>query len=354
MPLSLDVLNSALQDLKGPLVLTVDEKTPFFAWLKKAGKITADKGTYIQRMIMGGGPSQFIAIRNGGETLDTTRTEQIKQIVVGTQRYGCAIAIPGLDMEVSEGKLGAVKLIKQYPAAQLAMLAIDLDRFFLTGVSNGKVISTAECQGWNTLNGEKTFATGITGVTNGLIDFAAPASQTDTVQGLAKSTSYNYVNQYGQIVGGWAAAGRKTTMKTYRQCARFNTAGPDKGPDMMFADDDTYANIETEDRTLVRTEYVQADIDKGIAGLHRRWANADLVAAQNLVLSDFTGDATNGLIYLLTNGGIEKVVYKDLDFSPFEDRIANQDNVVSKGVGQFAILSQNLAILGAVTGGANP
>jgi hypothetical protein len=351
---SLDVLNSALQDLKGPLVMTVDEKTPFFAWLKKNGKITSDKGTWIQRNLMGGGPSQFIALRNGGETFDTTRTEQIKQIQVGTQRYGCAISIPGLDLEVSEGKLGAVKLIKQYPAAQLAMLAIDLDRFFLTGVSNGKVISTAECQGWNTLNGEKVFATGITGVTNGLIDFVAPASQTDTVQALAKSTSYNYVNQYGDIVGGWAAAGRKTLNNVYRQCARYNTAGPDMGPDIMFADNDTYGNIEAEDRTMVRTEYTQTDSDKGLKGLHRRYLNADLVCAMNLVLSDFTGAPLNGLIYLLTNGGIEKVVYKELDFSPFEDRIANQDNVISKGVGQFGILSQNLAILGAVTGGANP
>lgn len=354
MPVSNDVLNSTLQDLKGPLLMSFEEKVPLFNWLKKASRTSSEKGTWIQRLLMGGSPTSGIALRNGGETFDTTRTEQVQKILVGTQRFGCAIAIPGLDLEINDGKLGAIKLIKEYPAAVIAAMAIDLDRYFLTGVSNGRFLATSECQGWNTLNGEKVNATGITGVTNGLIDFAATTSQTDTVQSLAKSTAYNYVNQYGNIVGGWAAAGRKTTTKVYRQCARYNTSGPDKGPDIMFADDDTYANIETEDRTLVRTEYVQSDIDKGIAGLHRRFLNADLVAAQNLILTDFTGAPVNGLIYLLTSSGFEKIDYKTFDISNFEDRIANQDNVVAKGLGQFALICPNMAVQGAVTGGANP
>lgn len=325
-----------------------------FNWLKKASRTSTEKGTFIQRLLMGGASTGLIALRNGGETFDTTRTEQVQKIMVGTQRFGGAIAIPGLDLEINDGKLGAIKLIKEYPAALIAAMSIALDRYFLTGVSGNSVLPTSECSGWLTLNGEKTLSAGITGVTAGLIDFAAPASQTDTVQSLAKSTAYNYVNQYGQIVGGWAAAGRKTTSAVYRQCARYNTAGPDKGPDMMFADDDTYANIETEDRSIVRTDYVQADIDKGIAGLHRRYLNADLVAAQNLVLTDFTGDAVNGLIYLLTSSGFEKIDYKPFDISNFEDRIANQDNVVAKALGQFALICPNLAVQGAVTGGANP
>jgi hypothetical protein len=354
MPVSLDVLNSTLQDLKGPLVRTVDEKTPIFDWLKKTNRNVAAKGTWIQRNIGGMSPTQGIALRNGGETFDTTRTETVQKIMVETQRYGCAIAIPGNDLEINDGKLGAIALIKEYPQAVLAALARDLDRFFLTGVSNGNFLPTSACQGWNTLNGEKVFSTGILGVTNGLIDFAATTSQTDTVQSLAKSTAYNYVNQYGQIVGGWAASGKKTTSAVYRQCARYNTAGSDKGPDIMFADDDTYANIEAEDTSRVRTEYVQTDIDKGIAGLHRRWNNADLVCAMNLILTDFTGDALNGLIYLLTSSGFEKHTYKEFDISNFEDRIANQDNVVAKGIGQFALMCPNLAVQGAVTGGANP
>jgi len=305
-------------------------------------------------MLMGGSPSSMIGLYNGGETFDTTRTEQVKIIKVGTHRFGGAIAIPGLDLETNNGSLGAIKLIKEYPASVIAAMAIDLDRFFLTGVSNGKVLATSECQGWNTLNGEKVFSKGVTGVTNGLIDFVATSSQTDTVQDLAKSTAYNYVNQYGQIVGGYAANGRRTIMKTYRQCARFNFAGPDVGPDMMFADDDTYANIEAELATRVRTEIVQKDADEKLGSLTLPYLGGTLVAAQNLVLSDFTGDAVNGLIYLLTSSGFEKIDYKKFDISNFEDRIANQDNVVAKALGQFALVAPNLAVQGAVTGGANP
>lgn len=354
MAVSLDVLNSTLQDLKGPLLMSFNEKTPLFRWLEKTGRTSSEKGTWIQRMLMGGSPSQMIGLYNGGETFDTTRTEQVKIIKVGTHRFGGAIAIPGLDLETNNGSLGAIKLIKEYPASVIAAMAIDMDRFFLTGVSNGKVLSTSEMQGWNTLNGEKVFSKGITGVTNGLIDFAAPALQTDEVQSLQKSSAYNYVNQYGQIVGGYAANGRRTIMKTYRQCARFNMAGPDVGPDMMFADDDTYANIEAELATRVRTEIVQKDADEKLASLTLPYLGGTLVAAQNLVLTDFTGDAVNGLIYLLTSSGFEKIDYKKFDISSFEDRIANQDNVVAKALGQFAFVAPNLAVQGAVTGGANP
>lgn len=354
MAVSLDVLNSTLQDLKGPLLMSFNEKTPLFRWLEKTGRTSSEKGTWIQRMLMGGSPSQMIGLYNGGETFDTTRTEQVKIIKVGTHRFGGAIAIPGLDLETNNGSLGAIKLIKEYPASVIAAMAIDMDRFFLTGVSNGKVLSTSEMQGWNTLNGEKVFSKGITGVTNGLIDFAAPGSQTDEVQSLQKSVAYNYVNQYGQIVGGYAANGRRTIMKTYRQCARFNMAGPDVGPDMMFADDDTYANIEAELATRVRTEIVQKDADEKLASLTLPYLGGTLVAAQNLVLTDFTGDAVNGLIYLLTSSGFEKIDYKKFDISSFEDRIANQDNVVAKALGQFAFVAPNLAVQGAVTGGANP
>ena len=354
MAVSLDVLNSTLQDLKGPLLMSFNEKTPLFRWLEKTGRTSSEKGTWIQRMLMGGSPSSMIGLYNGGETFDTTRTEQVKIIKVGTHRFGGAIAIPGLDLETNNGSLGAIKLIKEYPASVIAAMAIDMDRFFLTGVSNGKVLSTSEMQGWNTLNGEKVFSKGITGVTNGLIDFVAPSSQSDTVQDLAKSLSYNYVNQYGQIVGGYAANGRRTIMKTYRQCARFNMAGPDVGPDMMFADDDTYANIEAELATRVRTEIVQKDADEKLASLTLPYLGGTLVAAQNLVLSDFTGDAVNGLMYLLTSSGFEKIDYKKFDISNFEDRIANQDNVVAKALGQFAFMCPNLAVQGAVTGGAQP
>lgn len=354
MAVSLDVLNSTLQDLKGPLLMSFAEKTPLFRWLEKTGRTSSEKGTWIQRMLMGGSPTQMIGLYGGGETFDTTRTEQVKIIKVGTHRFGGAIAIPGLDLETNNGSLGAIKLIKEYPAAVIASMAIDMDRFFLTGVSNGKVLSTSELQGWNTLNGEKVFAKGVTGVTNGLIDFAAPSTQTDEVQSLQKSAAYNYVNQYGQIVGGYAANGRRTIMKTYRQCARFNMAGPDVGPDMMFADDETYANIEAELATRVRTQVVQKDSDEKVASLTMPYLGGQLVAAQNLILTDFTGDAVNGLIYLLTSSGFEKVDYKKFDISSFEDRIANQDNVVAKALGQFAFIAPNLAVQGAVTGGANP
>jgi hypothetical protein len=354
MAVSLDVLNSTLQDLKGPLLMSFAEKTPLFRWLEKTGRTSSEKGTFIQRMLMGGSPTQLVGVYNGGETFDTTRTEQVKIIKVGTHRFGGAIAIPGLDLETNNGSLGAIKLIKEYPAAVIAGMAIDMDRFFLTGVSNGKVLSTSEMQGWNTLNGEKVFAKGVTGVTNGLIDFAATSAQTDEVQSLQKSAAYNYVNQYGQIVGGYAANGRRTIMKTYRQCARFNMAGPDVGPDMLFADDDTYANIEAELATRVRTQVVQKDSDEKVASLMMPYLGGQLVAAQNLVLSDFTGDAVNGLVYLLTSSGFEKVDYKKFDISSFEDRMANQDNVIAKALGQFAFVAPNLAVQGAVTGGANP
>ena len=123
MAVSLDVLNSTLQDLKGPLLMSFNEKTPLFRWLEKTGRTSSEKGTWIQRMLMGGSPSQMIGLYNGGETFDTTRTEQVKIIKVGTHRFGGAIAIPGLDLETNNGSLGAIKLIKEYPASVIAAMS---------------------------------------------------------------------------------------------------------------------------------------------------------------------------------------------------------------------------------------
>ena len=353
MPVSLDVLNTNLNDLKGPLLMTFKEKTPLFDWMNKRKKINPTKAPQIERLLVGSAPVALDAVRTGGETFDTTRTENIKKLYVGTQRFAGAIAIPGLDLETNDGPLGAIKLIKEYPAAVIAAHAMALDRFFLTGVSGNAVLSTAACQGWNTLNGDAVFATGIPGVTNGLIDFAAPSAQTDTVQGLAKSTAYNYVNQYGDIVGGYAASGRYTFGKTYRACSKSSTLGPNTGPDICFADDETYANIEKEDLTRVRTTVVQGDIDKDLSAMRRVFLNMELVAAQNMVLTDFTtAAALNGVAYLLSSQGIEMHVFKEFNITPFEDRIANQDNVVAKMLGQFGIVVPNMAVHGAVTGGA--
>jgi hypothetical protein len=65
-------------------------------------------------------------------------------------------------------------------------------------VSNGLVFQTAELRGLLTLNGQNGSGIG-TGVTNGLLDFQATTAQTDTVQDVAKSSTYYHFNQYNDI-----------------------------------------------------------------------------------------------------------------------------------------------------------
>lgn len=351
MAVNVDLLNTTLADLKGPIEHTLEEKSPIHDLLVKSGRVSTDKGILIERTIMGGSPAQGTGIFNGGEILDMGRTEQTHKIQLQTHRAVIPINIPKLDMKQNDGKLGALKLIDIYPAGVNKLLPGDFDRFLFSGVSNGRVLATAQMTGWNTFNGQKTFASGKVGVTQGLIEFGAPSGQNDTTQNLLKSSSYGYVNQYGAITS-YALDGDKTYRGVYREVARYNPTDMNAGPDVVFMDYDSFALYEQDQKAHVVVKVTQDKTDKSGNLLELTMGSARVIAAKNIVLTDFTGAAATGLAYFFTLEGIEWVWFQKPEMSDFDDRVPNQDVVTAKIEMQGQIVVTGMRMQGAVVGGA--
>lgn len=350
MAVTVDLLNSTLADLKGPIEYTFEQKSPIHDMLSKKGKVSSDRGTLIERTIMGAAPTTGTGIFGGGETFTFARSEETHKIQLQTHRVVVPISIPKLDLNQNDGKLGAMKLIDIYPAATQKAIPQAFDRFLFTGVSGDAVLSTAAMSGWNTLNGQKTFASGKIGVTNGLLDFVAPASQSDTVQNLAKSTSYNYVNQFSEITG-YAADGKRKYKGLIRETARY-LPGANAVPDVLFLDFDSYAFVEEDADDHVRITMTGDKMDSAGSAMELTLAGVRVIAAKNIVLTDFTGSAAEGVGYLLSLDGFEWVWFQKPTLSNFTDNVHNQDVVTAKLEMQGALLLRNMRCQGTIVGGA--
>jgi hypothetical protein len=348
-----DVANSVLYDLRGPLEDSFAQKTPLFQWLEKRGNISTTKARYVEGGVMGGSSAQATGVYVGGEALDTNRTEQSHNWQIAPHRLVSAISLPKKEMIFCEGRAAMTNLMKKYPESHIKGMANDFDRFFFSGVSNGISVQTSELQGFNTFNGQKTWARGILGVANGAFRFEAPASQTTAFQNLARSSAYYWYNQYAESTA--AADVKKVVKQQHRKAARFNKHGNgNQGPDIIWCDDDTYAIFEERQDTQVRIVKVQDAMDDGgnSAATEIPIYNAKLMAAGNLLLTDFTGAAASGICYGVTSEDIEWQWYQKPTMSDFEDRIANQDAVIAKYEMMGMLIFNNLLTHFAVVGTA--
>jgi hypothetical protein len=351
-----DVANSVLYELREPMEAAFEQYTPLFDLLKKRGNVSTDKARFIEGGVAGGSTAQAKGIYSGGEPLDTTRTEQSHNWQIGPHRLVTAISLPKKEMILTSGRAAMVNLVKKYPELHIAGLANDFDRFFFTGVSNGFSVQTAELQGWNTLNGQKTWTRGITGVGNGALRFEAPASQTTAFQALARSSAYYWYNGFAESTS--SATLKSALKRQQRIAARFAMPmkGGGKGPDVIFCDDDTYGIMEERQDAQVRLTKVQDAMDNGSnpADAYIPINTAKLMAAQNLLVTDFTGAAASGICMGLTTNDLEWVWYQNPTISDFDDRIATADSVIAKYEMMGALLFKRLTTHFAVTGTARP
>ena len=125
------------------------------------------------------------------------------------------MAIPQRELDrAANTKLTAIKFLQDYPALTTEKIRQNLEEFHLTGqvFSPDPVLDSTALDGFMCLNGQFVSSAGVTGTSNGVLDFIDPASQTDVVQDLAKSKAYGYYNQYKQI-SSWSADGAVHTLK---------------------------------------------------------------------------------------------------------------------------------------------
>lgn len=353
MSISTELLNTTFADLRGPLVNSFVRSNELFDALDKKARMPMEGGTYIERSFSGGAPARGVGVYVGDELLNMTRRQQIRKYQVEPHRLVVAINIPKRELNQNSGKLAVIRLIEQYPQSTMEAAKADINKFLLTGTSRGLVFQTAELSGLLTLNGQ--FSSGIgTGVTNGLLDFESPSTQTtsaQSVQGVTKSSTYFHFNQYNDI-SSWTGNGITQLRKTYRQCAHY-AGGPGKGPDLVIMDDDTFTNFEDSRRDNVRVSIVDDKIDKsntlglsiGLAEVH---SSIDLDRTD----SPFTGVADDGITYMLNTDYIEFPMLEAPNITEFKERVGDQDVVTALFSMQGNMICTKTVAQGVVSGGA--
>ena len=348
MSISTEVLNTTFADLRGPLVNSFVRSNELFDALDAKARMPMESGSYIERTFTGGAPARGVGVFVGDELLNMTRRQQVKKFQVEPHRLVVAINIPKKELLYNSGKLAVIRLIEEYPQTVMEAAKADINKYLLTGVSRGLVFQTAELKGLMTLNGQ--FSTGIgAGVTNGLLDFAAPASQTDTVQSVAKSSSYFHFNNYLDIAT-WATDGLIDLRKVYRQCSHY-AGGIGKGPDLVVMDDDTYANFEETRRSQIRISMVEDKTSKSnMLGLEL--GVAKVYSSIDLDRNDFSGAAADGVTYMLNTDYFEFPMHEAPQIGKFEERVGDQDVVTALFSMQGNLICTKLPAQGAVSGGS--
>ena len=351
MTISTELLNSTFADLRGPLVNSFVRSNELFEALNAKARMPMEGGTKIERSFSGGAPARGVGVYVGDELLNMTRRQQIRKFSVEPHRMVMAINIPKRELNQNSGKLAVIRLIEEYPQTSMEAAKADLNKFLLTGVSRGLAFNTSELLGMLTLNGQKSSGIG-TGVTNGLLDFVAPASQTDVVQGVKKSSSYFHFNQHNDIAT-WATNGMQVMRKTYRQCSHY-AGGVGKGPDLIIMDDDTYTKFEDDRASNVRVTLVDDKVDKsntlGLSlGLASVTSSIDLDRTD---ASAFTGDPAGGITYMLNTDYIEFPMLEAPNISEFKERVGDQDVVTAIFALQGNMICTKLVAQGCVSGGA--
>jgi hypothetical protein len=348
MAITTEVLNTTFADLRGPLVNSFVRSNELFDALMSKARMPMEGGSFIERTFTGAAPARGVGIFVGDELLNMTRRQEIRKFQVEPHRLVVAINIPKKELMFNSGKLAVIRLIEEYPKTTMDGAQADINAYMLTGASRGLVFQTAELRGLLSLNGEVTTGIG-TGVTNGLLDFATPATQTDPVQGVAKSSTYFHFNQYNDITA-WATNGLTNLRKTYRQCAHY-AGGMGKGPDLVVMDDDTYGNFEESRLNLVRVKVVEDKTDKtNMLGLDL--GVAKVYPSIDLDRSLFSAPANDGVTYILNTDYIEFPLAEAPKISDFKERVGDQDVVTALFSMQGNLICTKTPAQGAVSGGA--
>lgn len=348
MSISTELLNTTFADLRGPLVNSFVRSNELFEALNAKARMPMEGGTKIERSFSGGAPARGVGVYVGDELLNMTRRQQIRKFEVEPHRLVMAVNIPKRELAQNSGKLAIIRLIEEYPQTSMEAAKADLNKFLLTGVSRGLAFQTSELKGFLSLNGQVSDGIG-TGVTNGLLDFLAIGSQSDSVQSVTKSNTYFHFNQFNDI-SAFATNGITQLRKTYRQCAHY-AGGIGKGPDMIYMDDDTYTNFEDDRRNNVRVTLVDDKIDKSNT-LGLNLGLATVTSSIDLDRADFTGVAADGVTYMLNTDYIEFPMLEAPNISEFKERVGDQDVVTAIFAMQGNMICTKLPAQGCVSGGA--
>lgn len=357
MAISLDVLNTTYSEQLPTLVNGLVRVNPLIKRILQNKQTPAVTGPFIIQPFALGSPARGVGVYLGDERLNLTRNRAIGNQRIEGHRIVVAVSIPVKDMIHATGDNAALSLVKQYPKLVQDLSSMDISSYLLTGVSTNHVFSTDALRGFLCING--TFSAGIgSGVTNGVLDFQPPANQSDAVLNVNKSTSIGHYNQFAEI-SSWSANGIARIRSLYRQCASYGVLS-DAEPDLFLMDPDLFGNLELWSLDRVRVQVVEAKTETthtltlpGFKGLeYTHDLNMNRAAFTSTPATGATVAPSAGVGYMLSSKLINVHTWQAPKATPFEERIGDQEVVVSTMSQHWQIVFNNLPAHGAIVGGA--
>lgn len=299
----LDVINMANREFIPTKAINFEKKDPILRKLVADRAIVPKSGGHFfeQRVVPRAG-TRGIEIDNTGLTVvprasyDITELTGVSPVYLA---YDIIITAPEMD-KIGRQNAEVFDLVSLRKDAAAMGAYQDLMAHFLSNQSPGKVFIASELANIVTLDGDHSGGT-LRGCTNGLLDYVAPASQSDTVFDLAKSVTNEHYNQYNEATD-WATDGLAKLRKTQYEC-RIHDVLYDTGPDIIAMTNDAFLNLQATSFGNVRT---QAETDTGLdfsaAGVYRRdLGGADCFSSPYIDPSQYITSSAQGGVAIHLN-----------------------------------------------------
>jgi hypothetical protein len=364
---SLDVIATVLQELEPELNDMFTEWHPLLDKIVKGKRLSKVKGLYKEFKISIGGAGSTVKLDYGDEQLAAGRRDIVEKGEVRASRFIHLFDITGTDIAEASGTPAGIKeLIRQYPEQSLAELHEDIAAQIARGAgSSGDLARAAGLNGLCTLNGIQDFTIKGTAY-DGVFQFAAPASQTNTVFGIpmqgAASGISGWHHKYG-LVTSFGSNGRET-MRKVRDDANAAGGKMQGKIDLLLGDPQSYQNYvndldEHVQVVAVKNDHTPAAIREGV-----KFGDADFFPEIAIDLSDTTSFSSavsqSGVLYMLnstmwdgfTHGDDESMETKGFFSLRGPTRVPDKDAWRWEIVNHWNIFCRSLRNQGLVAGSA--
>lgn len=320
MPISADVLATALQDLKPKFEELFLKGHPVLQYIidKKGIEQHEMQGPYREFTVLKGGPGTGTGVKFGSETLRSQRKAQALRGNEYCFRYIYHFDVPGKDLSEASGSQDLARIIDNYPEVGIADARQRFNRQFVRGsASSGQDPDGTGADGFTTLNGSQTYSpqgTARTGI------FQYSTTQTATVMGLpmndaSTNPTPGWRHQYAHV-NSFSLAGCKTARTLMTRASQEGMTLEGGGTDLVLSDEGTYQNLlEFLDERIIEIDKVNYPIAKYINRMGIKFNNADWYWEPDIDITDTTSfsnaNAQLGVAYMLNTSKMELLLMQN-------------------------------------------
>ena len=301
MAISNDLLSSTLYSIRDSEVDELYQKVAFLDGVKKAGGVeTIPGGIKIQRPLSIAEHSTITQLSTGYEPVSLAVNDVLRPAIYEWCDFTAPIVVTKKEEMENSGEFAIVKIVEARMKSVMGMLRRELNGQILA--NNSAILTNLE-----TLNGDAAGS----GSATGFLEHLAPAAQTNTVGGIAKTAFPvpGWLNQFRDALGAF------TLDDMYQLYIPANSVAPSGDVSHVIMSN---AGLAAYRNALFNQErYIDTStLDGGRMGLAFNGA----IAEQDPQMGFASSVAGNCDAYMLNYDGIKLVFHTDGDFavSPFE------------------------------------